>query len=194
MIQPPTAGELLRAHEIIMWFQRPQIFQQLPPLTTPTHPSPIFHSPPPPPPPPTQNQPGAISTLFETPRTLGTPATTIIQPQDSTDSNGALPGPGDPSGGPSLKVSIFPVLPVLSEPVPLLSPLDIAGPPTSSVPLQTHPKLFEHKIGKPIMFCVPITLRTRGKIAEILRVGFQPSRILFYSPTIFLGHRRQVYA
>ena len=175
MIQPPTVEEFRRAYEIMMWFQRPQIFQPLPPPTTPTQPGPIFRSPPPP---PTENQPGTISTLFETPRMLGTPATTITQRQDSTDSDGALPGPGNSPGGPSPEASIFPVPPTLSEPIPPPPPFDISGPSTSSVPLQTHPKLFEHEIGRPIMFCVPITLKARGKIAEIFRVGFQPSIIL----------------
>jgi hypothetical protein len=168
-IQPPTIEDLQRAYELMMmWFQRP-MYQQLPPPPTPIQPSTVFY---PPPFPPTQNPPGT-STQPEAPRVPGIPAATIMSHQDSTDSNSPLLDLGDFSGGPSSQTSALAAASFIqSEAIPSPPPLD--NPQGPATLLHTHPKLFEHDVGKPVMFCVPIILKNRGKIAEIFRVGSQP--------------------
>lgn len=171
-IQTPTIEDLQRAYELmVMWFQRP-MYQQLPAPPTPTQPSTAFHLSPPP---PTQNS-SSTSTQFEAPRVPGTPVATMPH-QDLADSGSPLLDLGDFSGGPSSQTSALAVPSFIqSETIPSPPPFDNpAGPATLPTPLHTLPKLFEHDVGKPIMFCVPIILKNRGKIAEIFRVSFQPS-------------------
>ena len=169
MMQPPTMEDVRRAYEVMMmmWFQRPPMHQQLPQPPIPTQQNPTFH---PPPPPPTQNSQNTSSTRLEAPIVPGTAFSTTMSRQNSINSNGL----GDLLGGPSPETSAFPVPSLLqTDPVPpLLLPDSTAGPSMAPIPLHTHCKLFEHDIGKPIMFCVPIILKSRGKIAEIFRVRF----------------------
>lgn len=148
VIQPPTLEDFRRAYEVMMWFQRPPVYQHLAPPPTPTQPAPVFQSPPPP---PTQDPPSVVGIQLET----------------SDD-----PPNGLQSENPTLLTSpqMQPV--VISPPSP---PYHAARPSTTPEPLQTHPRLFEHAVGKPMMFCVPIIVKDRGRIAEILRVSFYPS-------------------
>lgn len=174
VIQPPTLDDLRRAYEVMMWFQRPAMYQQLPPPPTPTQPGPAFH---PPPPPPTQNPPSIIGTQPEAPKVPGTTVAATLSRQDSTSSNDTLPDLGDPPGCHPPDSFTFPSSPPV-QPVPIPPPLppnNTAGPSTIPTPTVTHPKLFEHDVGKPIMFCIPIILKGRGRIAEIFRVSFQLS-------------------
>lgn len=170
MIQPPTLEDLRRAYEVMMWFQRPSMYQQLPAPPTPTQPNPTFH---PPPPPPTQRPPDTTGSQLEAPTVPGTPVAGTLSHQDSIGSSDTLPDLGDPLGCPPLEGSTLPISPAESVQIPPPLPSDNPmGPPTMPVPLHTYPKLFEHDIGKPIMFCVPIILKGRGRIAEIFRVSF----------------------
>lgn len=169
MIQPPTLEEFRRACEVMMWFQRPSMYQQLPPPSTPIQPGSAFQSPP-----PTQNP--IVGTQLENLKAAGIPATATLSRQDSTDSNNSLPDLGDPPGGLQPEITTLPTSPqiqpaIVSPPTP---PDNAAGSSIIPTPLHTHPKLFEHAVGKPMMFCVPIILKGRGKIAEIFRVRFQP--------------------
>jgi len=168
VVQPPTLEDVKRAYEVMMWFQRPAMYQQLPPPPTPTQPGSTFQ--PPSPPPPTQNPPSppnATGTQPEAPKVPGTPAATTLSRQDSTSSNDL----GDPLGDLQLDTSTLPTVQPMTVPSP--PPLDnIPGPSTIPAPLHTHPKLFEHSVSKPIMFCIPIILKGRGRIAEIFRVSF----------------------
>jgi hypothetical protein len=167
MVQPPTMEDVRRAYEIMMmmWFQRPPMHQQFPPPPTPTQPNPTFH---PPPPPPAQNPSNTVNTQLEAPRVSGTAVTVMVSRQDSTSSN----DPGDFSGGPSSEALLTHSL-VRQDPTPPYPPPDnTAGQLTVSTPSRIHPKLFEFDVGKSMMFCVPIILKNRGKIAEIFRVSF----------------------
>lgn len=172
-VQQPTIEDLRRAYELmVMWFQRPPMYQQLLPPPTPTQSNAAFQLPPLL---PTESSP-STSTQSEAPRVPGTSLSTILSRQDPIDSIGAFPNLGDLSGG-SSKNSTLPVSSSM-EPEVISSPLPLnndAWPATLPTPLHTHPKLFEHDVGKPIMFCVPIILKNRGKIAEIFRASFQPS-------------------
>jgi hypothetical protein len=168
MVQPsPTLEDFRRAYEVMMmWFQRPAMYQQLPPPPTPTQSNP-FH---PPPPPPTQDPPSISRAQLDAPRISGSPFATMMSRQDSMNSNdthdlGDLSA-GLPPGTPSLSVPPH----VESEPIPTPPPLDITAGPSV---IHTHPKLFEYDVGRPMMFCIPITLKNRGKIAEIFRVSLQ---------------------
>lgn len=170
MIQPPTLEDFRRAYEVMMWFQRPPMYQ-LPPPSTPAQPGSTFQ---PPPPPPTQKPPSVIGTQPETSKMPEIPAVATLTRRDSASSNDILPDLGDPPGGLQPEISIQPTSPhmqpaIISPPSP---PDNTAGPSMISTALHTHPKLFEHDIGKPIMFCVPIILKGRGRIAEIFRVCF----------------------
>lgn len=170
MMQPPTLEDFRRAYEIMMWFQRPAMYQ-LPPPQTPTQHDPAFQ---PPPPPPTQNPPSIIGTQLEIPKVPEIPATAPLSRRNSTSSNDILPDLGDPPGGLQPEIATLPNSPqiqpaIISPPSP---PNDTARPSIILPPLHTHPKLFEHAVGKPIMFCVPIILKGRGRIAEIFRVCF----------------------
>ena len=156
---------------MIMWFQRLPIYQPLPPSPMPTQPSTTFHIPLFP---PTQDPP--TSTQLEAPKVPGTPVPMVISRQGSTDSSSALLDPGDLPGPTSSDAFHSPApSSIQSEAIPPSLPPDDPGPVVLSAPPHTHPKLFEYDVGKPIMFCVPIILRNRGKIAEIFRVSFQPS-------------------
>ena len=145
MVQPPTLEDFRRAYEVMMWFQRPTVYQQLGAPPTPTQSASAFQSPPPP---PTQNPPSIIGIQLETPND---------PPNDLQSENSTLPTPPQ----------IQPV--IISPPSP-----PYIAPEPSMVPesLRTHPRLFEHAVGKPVMFCVPIIVKDRGRIAEILRVSF----------------------
>jgi hypothetical protein len=173
MIQPPTLEDLQRAYQIMMWFQRPTTYQQLPPPPTPTQPGPAAH---PPPPPPTQHLPSTIGTQLEAPTVPGSPVTATLSRQNSSSSHDILPDLGDPPGGPLPDSSTLPTSPrVQSVHVQPLPPSDnAAGPFTVPTPLDMCPKLFEHDVGKPIVFCIPIILKARGRIAEIFRVSSHP--------------------
>lgn len=167
-VQQPTIDDLRRAYELMMmWFQRPPVYQQLPPPPTPTQPSTPFHLP------PTQNPPNPNTQLE-----LGTTVAAILSRRDPIDlsSTGALPDPGDLSSGRSPETSALPASSsIQSEAIPPLHPLDNpAWPAALPTPLHTHRRLFEHDVGKPIMFCIPIILKNRGKIAEIFRVSLRP--------------------
>ena len=172
-IQPPTIEDLQRAYELMMmWFQRP-MYPQLPAPPTPTQSNTPFNFPPPS---LTQNMSRA-STQLEAPRAPGSPIATVMSRPDSADSGSPLLDLGDFSGGPSSQTSALAISPFtqsenISSPPPLNSP---TGPATLLTPFRSLPKLFEHDVGKPIMFCVPIILKNRGKIAEIFRVSIQPS-------------------
>ena len=170
MTQPPTLEDFRRAYEVMMWFQRPAMYQ-LPPPPTPTQPGSAFQ---PPPPPPTQNPPSIIGTQLETHKVPEVPATATLSRQDSTSSNDILPDLGDPPGGLQPEIDTLPNSPQTQPAIisPPSLPNDTAGPSVIPIPLHTHPKLFEHAVGKPIMFCVPIILKGRGRIAEIFRVCF----------------------
>lgn len=174
MVQPPTLEDFRRAYEVMMmWFQRPAVYPQLPPPPPPIQPNPVFH---PPPPPPTQNPPSLIRTQSGVPKMPVTSASTVISRQDSIDSSDTFPDPGDlPSGPPPGPSHLSACLPIQSEFSSSPLPDDITESPMMATPLHTHPRLFEHAIGKPIMFCVPIILKNRGKLAEIFRVSFEPS-------------------
>ena len=171
-VQSSTIEDLQCAYELMMmWFQRPPIHQPLPPPPTPTQPSTTFHIPLCP---PTKNPP--ISTQLEAFKVPDTPVPMIIPRQGSTDLSSALLDLGNLSGGLSSDAFDSPTpSSIQSEATPLSLPLDDPGPVALLAPPHTHPKLFEHDVGKPIMFCVPIILRNCGKIAEIFRVSFQPS-------------------
>ena len=167
MLQPPTLEDFRRAYEVMMWFQRPPMYQLPPP--TPTQPGSAFQ---PPPPPPTQEPSSINGTQLETPKVPETPPAAMLSRQDSTSSNDILPDLGDPPGGLQPEISTLPTSPqmqpvIISPPSP---PDNTTGPSMLPTPLHTHPKLFEHAVGKPIMFCVPIILKGRGRIAEIFRV------------------------
>lgn len=171
VVQPPTLEDFRRAYEVMMWFQRPAMYQQLPPPPTPTQPGPAFQ---PPPPPPTQSPPSVIGTQPEAPGVPGTSATAALSRQDSTASNDTLPDLDDPPGDLQPESSVRSTSPH-TQPLNIL-PLqqdNVTGPSVTPAPSHTHPKLFEHAVGKPIMFCVPIILKGRGRIAEIFRVSFQ---------------------
>lgn len=170
MVQPPTLEDFRRAYEIMMWFQRPAMYQ-LPPPQTPTQHGPTLQ---PPPPPPTQNPPSIIGTQPEIPKVPEIPATAPLSRRNSTSSNDILPDLGDPPGGLQPEIATLPNSPqtepaIISPPSPQN---DTTGPSMIPTPSHTHPKLFEHAVGKPIMFCVPIILKGRGRIAEIFRVCF----------------------
>lgn len=190
MIQPPTLEDLRRAYEVMMWFQRPPMYQQLPPPPTPTQPGPGFH---PNPPPSTQNPPNTIGTQSEVPTVPETSLIATRSCQDSTSSHDTLLDLGDPPAGPPTDRSSSPQV----QPMDILPPLpsdDATGPSTISTALHTHPKLFEHDVGKPIMFCIPIILKKRGKIAEIFRVRSRPP-LTVPRPTkvLSIGYRGRVY-
>ena len=79
----------------------------------------------------------------------------VIHPPPSGVGN-TLPDQGNPPAGP-----------------PPDSPLETFTAPT---PLHVHPKLFERDVNNPIMFCVPIVLKERGRLAGIFRVRPKPSK------------------
>ena len=173
MIQQPTVGDVRRAYEVMMmmmWFQT----QQLPPPPPPTEAVPSFYPPPLLVP---QNPPSVIGAYPDASRTQAILVSPDVSRQDSTNFNNVPRNLDDPRGG------LFPGTPDLptSSPVqvdPTSSPPpsgDTAGPSTILPSLHTHPKLFEHDVGNPIMFLVPSTLKKRGEIAAILRVNFKPS-------------------
>ncbi|KAF9651858.1 hypothetical protein BDM02DRAFT_448771 [Thelephora ganbajun] len=165
MTQQPTLEDLRRAYEVVMWFQRPAVYQTLPPPPTSNQPGPAFH-----PPPPTQNPTSIIGTQPEAPRVPGAPVTATLSRQDSTGSDGTLPDLGDLQSFSPPENFALPTSPVQSVLMPSPPPPDnTAGPSTIPTPLHTHPKLFEHDVGKPIMFCIPIILKGRGRIAGIFR-------------------------
>ena len=167
-IQPPTMEEFRHAYEVMMWFQGPTMYQHLIPPPTPTRPGPTFH-------PPAQHPPSAAGIQPEGPTVPGVPITATLSRQDSTGSHGALPDLGDPPAGP----------PPDSPPPPsspLVQPVDIPFHPPSDEPTGSRePKLFEYRAGessdsfRSIMFCIPITVKIRGRLAEIFRVRFNPS-------------------
>lgn len=170
VIQPPTLEDLRRAYEVMMWFQRPAMYQQLPPPPTSTQSGPTFH---PNLPPPTPNPTSTTDVQPEVPKVPETSAVVTLSCQDSTSSHDALPNLGGPPPDSSNLLTS-----------PQVQPMDILPHPPSNnaaelstipTPLHTHPKLFEHDVGKSIMFCIPIILKKRGRIAEIFRVIFQPS-------------------
>ena len=173
-VQSPTVEDLRRAYDLmVMWFQRPPMYPQLPPPPAPTQPNTAFCVPPPP---PTQNPP-STGTQLEDLRVPVTPVAATMSRQDTTDSSSATPDLGDLSGGSSHDTSALTAF-SFSQPEAVLPPPTFNDPATSAAfpaPTHTHPKLFEHDVGKPIMFCVPIILKNRGKIAEIFRVGYKPS-------------------
>jgi hypothetical protein len=170
MMQPPSLEDVRRAYDIMMWFQRPSMYQ-LPPPSTLTQPGSAFQ---PPPPPPNQKPPSIIDTQLETPKVPEVPAIVALSRRDSASSNDILPDLGDPPGGLQPEISTLPSSPQI-QPAIISSPPpsdNAAGPSMIHTPLHTHPKLFEHAVGKSIMFCVPIILKGRGRIAEIFRVCF----------------------
>lgn len=169
VMQPPTIEDVKRAYEVMMWFQRPTTYQQLPPPSTPTQPGPALE---PPPPPPTQTPPGVAGTQLEALKVPGTPAAATLSRKDSTSTNDTLPDLGDTLGGLQVESST-PVTPLQIQPVTTSPPPsdNAAEPSTIPTPSHAHPKLFEHAVGKPIMFFIPIILKDRGKIAEIFRVS-----------------------
>ena len=180
-MQPPTLEDFRRAYEVMMWFQRPPtaMYQQLPPPPTPPQSVPAFHPPPPPPPPPppTQQPPSDIDNQLEDPTVPGDPVITPLSRQDSTNSHDTLPDLGDPPSCPPPDTLALPTSPQIQlvQIQPPLLPDNVAGPSTLLTSSDVRPKLFEHDVGKPIMFCIPIILKVRGKIAGILRVRSQPS-------------------
>jgi len=187
-LQPPTLEDLRRAYEIIMWLRGPSVFQQLPPPPTPTQPGLTF----PPPPPPARHRPGTIGSVFVTTTVPGTPVAATLPHRGSISSGDLLP---DPSGLPDciiLEGSTLPTPPPVQSILPPPLPGPVAGPPMLLAPIHTHPKLFEHVVGKPFMFCVPIVLKNRGRIAEIFRVSFEPYRLCqSYHPPNLLTRTRQ---
>lgn len=191
MIQPPTLEDVRRAYEVLSWFQRPAMYQQLPPPPTSTQPGPAFH---PNPPPPTQNPPSTADTQPEVCTAPG--ASTMLSRQDSASSHDILPDLGDPAGPPLGGSSLLPTSPRV-QPVdvpPPPPPDNTAGPSTIPTPLHIHPKLFEHDVGKPIMFCIPIILKKRGRIAEIFRVSFRPpSSVPLPHKVYSIGHGGRVH-
>ena len=167
-VQPPTPEEYRRAIEVLMWFQGPPMYPQLPLPSTPTQPGPTFY-------PSTQHPQSSLSTQLESPAGAGGPGVVTRSRHGSTGSHDTLPdlgGPpvGHPPDSPPPD-SPPPNSQVQSVHIPSPPPPDNpAGPSTVPDQLHTHPKLFEHGVGKPIMFCVPIILKRRGKLAEIFRV------------------------
>ena len=137
--------------------------------STPIQPNRVFH---PPPPPPTQNPPTHIRAQPGAPKMPGTSVTTVISRQHWIGSSDSLHLSSGPPPGPSHLPARLPIQSEFGS-----SPLsdDITESSMMVTPSHTHPKLFEHAIGKPIMFCVPIILKNRGKLAEIFRVSIEPS-------------------
>ena len=169
-VQPPTPEDLRRACDIIMWFQRSSMYQHLPPPPTPTPPGPTFY-------PSTQRPQSAVSTRLESPTVPGAPDIATLSHHDSTDSHDTLLDLGGPSTGPPPDSPPLPTSPEVHS-VHILSPPppdNLPGQSTVPTPPHTNPKLFEHAVGKPIRFCVPIILKKRGKLAEIFRVRFELS-------------------
>lgn len=170
MIQQPTVEDVRRAYEVMMmmWLQGPMP-QQLPPPPPPTQAGPSFHFPPFLAP---QNPPSVINAHLDASRAQATPVPPGVSRRDSTNFNNPPQNLGNLQGGPSPEISdLSTSSPVQPDLIPSLPPLsDTAGLSTVPPPLHTHPKLFEHDVGKPIMFFVPSTLKKRGKIAEIFRV------------------------
>ena len=167
VMQPPTLEDFRRAYEVMAWFQRPAMYPQLPPPPTPAQPGSGFQLPPPP---PTQNPPNTIDTHSGVTAVPETPPTATLSRQDTNDT---LPDLGDPPGGSQPESSILPTSPQIQ---PAATPPHLpqgggAGPSTQT---QTHPKLFEHAVERPIVFFVPIILKVRRRIADIFRVSFQP--------------------
>lgn len=158
MVQPPTVDDVRRACEVLMWFQRPPMYQQLPPPPTPTQPNPTPHS-------PTPHPPSAVGTQLESSTPPEFPAIATLPCRD--DSHDALPDLGDPPAGPppdSRTRSASPQVPSVE--TPSHPPFDNAVEPP------TTPKLFQHADGESIKFCVPVTTKMRGKMAQIFRVRF----------------------
>ena len=173
MIQQPTVEDVRRAYEVIMmmmWFQT----QQLPPPPPPTQAGPSFYPPPLLVP---RNPPSVIGAHPDASRAQATSIAPDASHQGSINFNNVPRNLDDSRGGLFPGISDLPT----SSPVqlgPTSSPPqsgDTAGPSTILPPLRTHPKLFEHDVGKPIMFFVPSTLKKRGMIAAIFRVNFKPS-------------------
>jgi len=192
MIQQPTLEDFRRAYEVmmIMWFQRPPMPQQPPLQPPPTQASP---SPYPPPILAPQNPQSGISAHPDASRARANPVSLDLSRQGSTNFNNVPRNPGDLQGG------LFPGTPNLPTSSPVQIDL-IPRPPqsgdTATVPplLRTRPELFEHDVGKPIMFFVPSTLRKRGKIAEIFRVSSDLYLLAGDLKIIrFLGHRGSIY-
>lgn len=188
MIQP-TIEDFWRAYEIMAWFQRSAMCQPLPPPPTPSQPGPTFHPPTPTQPGPTfypiqhplaQHPSSAVGTQLESPTVPGAPVVTTLSRQDSASSHDALHDLGDPPAGPPHDSSPEPTSPLVqSVYIPSPPPSNSAGGP---------PRLFEYHVGesnKSIMFCVPIIVKKRGRLAEIFRVGFKPSPRVS-RPQIFL--------
>ena len=182
MIQQPTVEDVRRAYEVMMmmWLQRPPVPQQLPLPPPPTQPDPSFHPPPFLAP---QNPQSVVSACPDASRAQSTPVAPEVSRQDLANSNNVPQNLGDLQGGPSPDIFNLPSSsPVQPDPIPSPPPPgDAASLSTIPPPLHTHPKLFEHDVGKPIMFFVPSTLKKRGKIAEIFRVIFLPSSISWRS-------------
>ena len=112
--------------------------------------------------------------------------------QGSINLHGALPDHGSPPAGPPPDGSLLPTSPH-SQSVQIPPPQSPDNPhelPAAPAQLHSHPKLFEHDVKKPIMFCVPIILRERGRLAEIFRVRFEPSLSVVMSHNIL--HRLRV--
>src|ERR1700753_224318 len=145
-----------------IWFQRPPIQH---PSSTPTQPNSAFHPPAPPVP---QNSSSASAQPKAS--VSGTPVSTTLPCEDPIDSNDVLPDLGHLSG---CRSSDLPASSsVQSDPTsPTLLPENAAGPSVILTLLHEHPRLFEHEVGRPIMFCVPITLKDQGRIAGIFRVS-----------------------
>lgn len=171
VVQPPTLEDLRRAYEVMVWFHRLATSRRLPPPPVPTQLGPAFQ---PPPPPQIRSLPSVAGTHSEVPRVPGIPVTATLSRQDSTTSNGILLGMNDPPGS-QPETSVLPTSSQIKPLTILLPPRQYnpAGPSMILTPPHTHPKLFEHAVGKPIMFFVPIILKERGRIAEIFRVSFR---------------------
>jgi len=170
-------------YEVMAWFQR-SIAHQLYPPPTPTNTGPTFH-------PPTHPPPSGVDTQLEhrpaEPRTLY-----IVSPsrQDSAGFHEALPNQGNlPAGSPPdgspLPISQVPLVGIPSPPPP-----DNPPPPE----LSAAPKLFEHDVNRPIIFCVPIDLRERGTLAEIFRIRFTPPLSVSLPHVMYsVGYERWIY-
>lgn len=188
IIQPPTMEELHHAYEVLMWFQRPTMYQQLlPPPPPPTQPSPTFH-------PPAQPLPSTAGIQLEGPTVPEGSITATLSRHDSTASHDTLPDLGDPPAGPPPD---SPPSPASSLVQPVYVPL---CPPSDGPAGPREPKLFEYRTGesndsfKSILFCIPITVKIRGRLAEIFRVRFDPSPGFSPPHKVYsVGYGRWVY-
>ena len=171
-IQPPTQEDIRCAHRVLMWFQRLSPYQQFPPPPTMNNPGLTFN-------PQTRPLPSGVGAEVGGPTVPGAPDVAAL-------SHGTLLDPDDPQPGPPLHGPLLPTSPRV-RPANIPPPPSLDNPRGLSVvltPSRTHPKLFEHDVGKPIKFCVPIVLKRRGKLAQIFRVRFEPS------PSVLSSHAR----